>query len=131
MKVKGSVAERELVAMFWETGEWSALRIAGSGRMNFPSPDVLASNKERNIAVECKFINGEKKYFPKEEVELLEEFANGFGAEPWIGIKFSRKSLYFIKTKDLDGTKGMFLASLGLCQEKGIDFSRLIGGQSL
>ena len=52
VKHKGSNAERELVAMFWETGKWSALRIAGSGRMNFPSPDVLAGDGSRVFAID-------------------------------------------------------------------------------
>lgn len=124
-KTKGSNVERELINMFWNK-DWGAVRVAGSGSTRFPSPDVLASNKIRRVAIECKFVNKEKKYFPKEEVEMLECFAKRFGAEPWIGIKFSRKSWFFLKTKDLDCTKGMFVASLDLCKEKGISFDILI-----
>ncbi|MBW2991896.1 Holliday junction resolvase [Candidatus Woesearchaeota archaeon] len=124
-KAKGSNVERELISMFWSR-EWGAIRVAGSGSMSFPSPDVLASNKIRIIAVECKFVNGDKKYFPRDEVEQLELFAEKFGAEPWIGVKFSRKSWYFLRTKDLGSTKGMFLASLELCQKKGMSFDCLI-----
>ena len=71
-KAKGSNVERELINMFWESG-WGAIRVAGSGSMRFPSPDVLASNKLRNIAIECKFVNKEKKYFPKERIRVLLE----------------------------------------------------------
>lgn len=124
-KIKGSNVERELISMFWDK-DWAAVRVAGSGSTSFPSPDVLASNKERRMAVECKFVNGKKKYFPREEIEQLEFFSKMFGAESWIGVKFSRKSWYFIKTEDLDSTKGMFSASIELCQEKGVVFENLI-----
>lgn len=124
-KAKGSNVERELIGMFWDN-DWGAIRVAGSGSSRFPSPDVLASNKIRNVAIECKFVNGDKKYFPKDEIEQLEFFSKMFGAEAWIGVKFSRKDWYFIKTENLDCTKGMFLASLELCKEKGVEFGRLI-----
>lgn len=112
--------------MFWDK-DWAAIRAAGSGSTRFPSPDVLASNTKRRIAVECKFVNGEKKYFEKEEIKQIETFSKIFGAEAWIGVKFSRKDWHFIKTEDLESTKGMFLASLELCKEKGTDFNTLIG----
>jgi Holliday junction resolvase len=112
--------------MFWEYG-WGAMRAAGSGSTRFPSPDVLASNRSRRLAIECKFINGEKKYFDKEEIEQLETFADKFGAEAWIGVKFSRKNWHFVKRSDLLMTEGgMFLASLELCLEKGVGFEKLI-----
>jgi Holliday junction resolvase len=124
-KAKGSNVERELIAMFWNNN-WGSVRAAGSGSTSFPSPDVLASNGKRNIAIECKFVNGEKKYFPKEEIEQLEFFAKVFGAEAWIGVKFSRKNWYFIRTSELGSSGEMFLASLELCKEKGKEFRDLI-----
>lgn len=124
-KAKGSNFERELISMFWSK-DWGAVRIAGSGSSRFPSPDILASNSLRKVAIECKFVNKDRKYFPNEEIEQLELFAEKFGAEPWVAIKFSRKGWFFIRTSDLNNTKGMFLASLQLCLEKGLDFDRLL-----
>ena len=125
-KAKGSNVERELIAMFWDAG-WGAVRVAGSGGSKFPNPDVLASNKTRRVAVECKFVSGDKKYFSNGDVEQLEFFAEKFGAEAWIGVKFSRKDWFFIKTEDLSSTGEMFSASLEICKEKGKMFNELIG----
>ena len=64
LKSKGINAERELVHMFW--GEnWACLRIAGSGSIKYPSPDLLVGNSLRRLAVECKTTKDSKKYFEK------------------------------------------------------------------
>lgn len=89
MKSKGSAAERELVAMFWNTGRWSALRIAGSGRMNFPSPDVLAGNGSQVFAIECKSTKHKLQYIDAEQIQQLKDFAAKFGATPLVAVKFS------------------------------------------
>jgi Holliday junction resolvase len=61
LKAKGSNAERELVHMFWDKG-WAAIRVAGSGSSQYPSPDVLAGNNLRKLAVECKASGELNKY---------------------------------------------------------------------
>ena len=53
-KIKGSRTERELVQLFQNTGNWSAIRVAGSGLTKNPNPDVLAGNGKRYLALECK-----------------------------------------------------------------------------
>jgi holliday junction resolvase Hjr len=103
MKVKGSVAERELVAMFWNTGEWSALRIAGSGRMNFPSPDVLAGNGSQIFAIECKSTKHTRQYIEDDQIQQLKDFAAKFGAKPVIAVKFSTK-WHFYDPEDMERT---------------------------
>ena len=42
-KSKGSKAERDLIHMFWAKG-FGAMRAAGSGSTQHPSPDVIAGN---------------------------------------------------------------------------------------
>ena len=129
-KAKGSNAERELISMFWYYG-WGAMRAAGSGSTRFPSPDILVSNRLRILAIECKFVNGDKKYFDREEIEQLETFADKFGAEAWVAIKFSRKNWHFLRRKELLATdKGTYVASLDICREKGLDFESLVGVKS-
>jgi holliday junction resolvase Hjr len=91
MKQKGSAAERELVAMFWGTGSWSSLRIAGSGRMNFPSPDVLAGNGSQIFAIEVKSTKHKSQYIDAEQIQQLKDFAEKFGATPLVAVKFSTK----------------------------------------
>lgn len=122
-KVKGSNAERELIKMFWSR-HWAAARIAGSGSMHFPSPDILAGNKIRQLAVEVKATKEEKKYFLQPEIKQLQNFAQYFGAEPWIAIKF--KSCWeFINPEDLEATKTGFVVHSGSL--KGLSFEELTG----
>ena len=52
-KSVGINAERELIHLFWSSG-WSAVRIAGSGSSHYPSPDLIASNIARKLAIEAK-----------------------------------------------------------------------------
>ena len=102
-KVKGSNAERDLIRKLWDAG-WAAFRSAGSGSMHYPSPDILASNKIRRIAIEAKATKDNKKYFSIEDVKQLKNFSDYFGAEPWIAIKFDRKEWIFINPEDLKET---------------------------
>lgn len=127
MKGKGSRTERELVHLFNETKIWAAIRVAGSGLTKDPNPDVLAGNKNRHLAIECKSIKGTSKYFYPEEISQILDFAYSFGAEPWIGIRFNHKGWYFIKPENLERTKSSnFVLTLNLVSEKGIKFEDLI-----
>ncbi len=59
--------------------------------MNYPSPDVLASNGDKILAIECKATKKEHQYFDKEQINQLVQFSEMFGAAPLIAIKFSSK----------------------------------------
>ena len=52
-KSKGINAERQLIHMFWSV-KWTACRIAGSGSSKYPSPDIIAANRARKLAIEAK-----------------------------------------------------------------------------
>lgn len=124
-KIKGSNAERELIRFFWGSG-WAAIRSAGSGSMHFPSPDILAGNKIRRLAIEVKATKDEKKYLSKEDVAQLLNFSSYFGAEPWFAIRFPNSSWEFINPEDLEKTKeGNFCFSSG--KTGGLSFEELIG----
>jgi len=125
-KSKGINAERELIHKFWATNKWSAVRIAGSGSMRYPSADILASNKIRRLAIECKTSKGDNKYLPKEDIEQLKNFADIFGAEPWIGVKFSRTEWLFLSLDDLKDTGANYLVSKDIAEKKGLLFEELI-----
>ncbi len=103
MKQKGSAAERELVTMMWGAN-FGAIRAAGSGVQRFYSPDVLASNGSRIMAVECKSTKYKQQYFEHEQVRQLQEFAKIFNAEAWLAVKFSTEWKFF-KPEDLKKTK--------------------------
>jgi Holliday junction resolvase len=124
-KAKGISAERELVHMFWQ-GSWAAVRIAGSGSMKYPSPDVLAANKRRRLAVECKTSKNRYQYLTNEEVDSLKKFCVIFGAEPWIGVKF-KTGWYFLSLDDIKETNKNFVISMELAKQKGLTFNELVG----
>jgi Holliday junction resolvase len=124
-KSKGSNAERELIHMFWSTGKWAAIRVAGSGCCTNPAPDVVAGNVNRKLAIECKSTK-DTKYIPKQDIEDLKTYSNLFGAEPLIGMRFDREGWFFVKVEDLVDAGGSYVISLDYLKTKGIDFNKLI-----
>src|SRR3989344_8900683 len=128
-KAKGTKGERELIHFFNNTG-WCAIRSAGSGSSRFPSPDILAGNALRRVAIECKVTKDHKKYFPQEEVDQLQTFARKFGAESWIGIKFAGQPWYFVMPEDLEKTGTLWGLSLDLAQRRGLTKEELVAFDS-
>ena len=124
-KSKGIKAERELIHLFWKNS-WSACRIAGSGSMKYPSPDIIAGNNVRKLAVECKVTKDVRQYFTKKEIEELLLFAQTFGAEPWVGVKFSNVDWYFLTLDDLANKGEGYSISLVAAKRKGFLFDELI-----
>lgn len=103
-KAKGTIFENELIKKFWENG-FACLRAAGSGSNSHPTPDVLASNSIKKIALELKVVNSNKKYFTKKEIDELKYFSSVFGCESWVGIKFIENQWFFLPTSELKETK--------------------------
>src|SRR3989339_347319 len=118
-KSKGINAERDLIHKFWATNEWGALRVAGSGSMKYPSADVLATNKLRRLAIECKTSGETNKYLTKEEINQLKTFAELFDAEPWIAVKFDRQNWFFLKIEHLESSGTNMVVSLEIAKNKG------------
>ena len=125
-KGKGSRLERELIKMFFDTGDFAALRVAGSGSTPLPAPDLLVGGKGKVFAIECK--SGKKRrYIDPEQINELLEFAAKFGAEPWIGVRFNNNGWHFLDVKSLHISKGgNYAVDLKLALEKGISFNELI-----
>jgi Holliday junction resolvase len=124
-KSKGINGERELIHLFWANG-WAALRTAGSGSSRYPSPDIVAANISRKLAIEAKVTKEDKKYFSSEDLGQLIEFAEKFGAEPWFAVKFNNAGWFFLPPAEIEQTKGGFVFSLELAKTKGFEFKELI-----
>jgi Holliday junction resolvase len=124
-KDKGTNAERELIHMFWSKG-WAAVRVAGSGSSHYPSPDVLAGNNLRKLAIECKAVGSTSRYISIEQIDDLVKFSQIFGAEPWVGLRFDREEWLFIGIEDLEKTKNSYAANLGAAKRKGLLFEELV-----
>jgi len=127
LKSKGINAERDLIHKFWATSGWSAVRIAGSGSMKYPSADVLATNKLRKLAIECKTSNNKSRYLPKEAIEQLKTFADIFGAEPWIAIRFKGHDWYFMSLEDIIESGKSFVIDVNTAKSKGLLFEEIVG----
>lgn len=125
MKSKGINAERELIHLFWGCG-WSACRVAGSGSTKYPSPDVIAGNNVRKIAVECKVTKNVRQYFTKKEIEELQKFSDIFGAEPWVGVKFNNVDWYFLTLEDLASRGSAYSVNIPEAKMKGFLFNELV-----
>jgi holliday junction resolvase Hjr len=124
-KDKGTNAERELIHMFWSNG-WAAVRVAGSGSSHYPSPDVLAGNNLRKLAIECKAVGSTSRYISIEQIDDLVKFSQIFGAEPWVGLRFDREEWLFIGIEDLGKTENNYAANLGAAKRKGLLFEELV-----
>ena len=126
MKKKGTRAERELLHLFWENN-WVCSRIAGSGSTSFPSPDLIAGNPLRTLAIECKSIKGTYKQLNKEKIDELLSFANKFGSEAWLAIRFDNIGWYFLDINKLPLNKnGNYSITLDLAKERGVKIEELI-----
>ena len=99
--------------------------------MHYPSPDILAGNKIRRLAVEVKITKEEKKYFPYEEIKQLQNFSAYFGAEPWLAIKFSKHPWVFVSPEDLGMASENFCFGTKDIEKKGLFFDDVIGRSEL
>jgi len=125
-KGKGINAERDLIHKFWAVKPWCAIRVAGSGSMRYPSADILATNKLRKLAIECKTSKDRGRYIEKKDIEQLKEFAELFNAEPYVAVKFDRKEWVFLTLEDLEETDNNFMINTEKAKIKGILFEELI-----
>jgi len=124
-KARGTNAERDLIHKFWEAG-WAAMRAAGSGSSQYPSPDIIAGKYGRRLAIECKLTTETKKYFPEEEIRLLKYFAKTFCAEAWVAVKFPKMKWTFFNLEDLKESGKSFSANIELAELKGLSFEEVI-----
>ncbi|MGM5484608.1 MAG: Holliday junction resolvase Hjc [Nanobdellota archaeon] len=122
-KRKGTVAERDLVHKFWDK-DIPAVRVAGSGSMKYPSPDIIAGNRLRKLVIECKTVKGTKLYIPKREVKELRRFSEMFGAQAWIAVKFDK--WFFVLLEDMNETKEFFSMNTDYVKLRGLLFEDIV-----
>jgi len=124
-KSKGINAERDLIHKFWKSG-WAASRVAGSGSIKYPSPDVIAGNNLRKLAIECKTSKDKVKYLTTEEIMDLKQYSIIFGAEAWIAVKFDRMEWFFLTLEDIRETERSYMVSEEIVKNKGLLFEEVI-----
>ncbi|MCK4669890.1 MAG: Holliday junction resolvase [Nanoarchaeota archaeon] len=124
-KIKGVNAERSLIHLFF-ANEWCAIRVAGSGSSRYPSPDIIASNSERKLAIECKTSKSNTLYVSKDNILQLKEFSKLFGAESWLAVRFDRTSWRFMKLEDMEEKGKNFSIKAKDAEKKGLRLKELI-----
>ena len=124
-KSKGTKAERELLHLFWAK-EWATIRSAGSGSMKYPGPDLIASNKARVLAIECKSTKKNKQYLEEYDIKQLKDFCDIFGAEPWFAVRFARKDWLFLGIEDIEKTENGYVIDSKVAERRGLLIDELI-----
>lgn len=124
---KGDRRERELVNKL-DDARFAVMRAPASGSATERElPDVLAGDKGEFYAIEAKSSSGKPIYIKQEEVEGLEFFAENFGAEARIAIRFDREDWYFFKPEEMYRTdSGNYRAKKETTIEEGAHFEDLV-----
>lgn len=125
-KAKGSKTERELFKMFNKNGH-KAVRVAGSGRMDNASCDLIAGNSDGKYAIEAKSSKKPYKYISKEQIEEFIVFSQIFDLEPVIAVRFNRKGWFFLEPSHLEETGKNWKVDLEMAREKGKRFGQAFG----
>jgi holliday junction resolvase Hjr len=127
MSKKGSREERELVHMLWSANCAAMRAPASGGATKKPLPDIIAGNGEIYLAIEVKSTSKDRIYINSDKIEALCEFADIFGAKPYVGIKFIRKKWRFLDPNILMKTRqNNYKLDEDLAFEKGLDFEELL-----
>ncbi len=100
--------------------------MAGSGSCKYPSPDLLAGNAIRRLAIECKVTKENKKYFTEDEITQLKTFSEKFGAESWIAVRFPNEPWYFLIPEDLQPSGNSRVISVDLARRRGLNNQEVI-----
>lgn len=93
--------------------------------MHYPSPDIIASKEGKSLAIECKLTREKYKYFKKEEIQELMEYAEKSGSEAHLAIKFPREGWLFLRPEQLMEKKTSYGVSLAEAKTIGRRFEQL------
>lgn len=110
-KIKGSNAERQLIHMFWNNNI-AAARVAGSGSIQLPMPDIIAGKSKNIVVIECKNTKNRNVYLKQQEIYELEQFALMMGAMPLVAVKVNNKGWFFLHTNSIKKTEALYSFNL-------------------
>jgi len=120
------------VNTLWRRG-FAVIRAPASGSATKrPLPDIVAGSKQRSLqfAFEVKATRAETLYVDKESIDQLVEFAQTFGCEPFLAVRFKgrRRGWLFLRPSQLESTRGQnYKATLKDALATSIDLKTLIG----
>ena len=128
---KGIHDERSLVNRLWKSG-FAVIRSPASGSSTkMPRPDIIAGNSLKDVqyAIEVKTTHQKTLYIPNESISQLVEFAQLFGCQPIVALRFKSnvKSWIFIQPEQLVQTPTLnYKITMHEAKRRGIDFKTLI-----
>lgn len=118
---KGYRSERELTHTLSKMG-YMVIRAPRSGRINLPSPDIIAVKDGKIIVIECKS-RAAAFSVPLEQLDELKQWRDRGGAVAYVGWKISRAGWTFLKLDDVYANNG----NIGkkFAEEKGITLENI------
>ncbi len=128
----GIDAERNLVNTLWKKG-FAVMRAPASGSATKrPLPDMIAGSKKRGLqlVIEVKTTRSKTLYIENDSVHQLVEFAQTFGCDPFLAIRFKgrERGWLFLKPGQLQSTRGQnYKVTLKDALLTAIDLKTLIG----
>ncbi len=109
-KSKGSAAERELLHTLVSHG-FAVVRAAGSGSTSVDACDLVAGTAGKAFAIEVKACVASRQYFQDEQMKELQRFADAFGAQPILAVKWTRRGWGIAPLAKADNTGKMHAIS--------------------
>jgi len=122
---KGANAERELLYLFAERG-FSVVRSAGSGKIDLPTPDIVAMSPKNKYAIECKAQAGAYLNIKNEQMFELIKWAKNARINLCIAWKITSKGWRFLKLGQFKQNKKGFLISKDDALENGLSLEDFI-----
>lgn len=96
---KGYAAENQLVHILYKRG-YAVMRAPRSGRVDLPTPDIVAIKGRKVLVIECK---SRKSGFTveHEQLEQLNEWKKRTAGRAYIAWKRPRVGWFFLKLEDV------------------------------
>ena len=126
---KGANAERELIQQLYSLG-FSVARMAGSGKTSLPSPDIIALNKYKKLAFECKAWNGNYLSIPAQQMRELISWGKKAEVEMFVAWKMPNHGWFFLKPEHFNSSEKHFSISKQKALKKAISLNVVLGSQS-
>jgi len=124
-KSRGCSYERQLVDLLHDAG-FAAVRVAGSGAMALPCPDIVACRKGTILAIECKTTRKNQVYISDEQIDDLNRYSRIAGAHPFVAVRFSHQEWYFFAPSTIPKTnRSTYVVSRRLVAGNGLTLADL------
>jgi Holliday junction resolvase len=95
---------------------YAVVRVAGSGAIDMPCPDIVALKSGRCYAVECKAWAKRNLCIPAEKVEELLAWAKRAGARPVIAWRYPRQGWFIMEPKEMHRSDKYYCINLEQAQ---------------